>query len=180
LPAPLKVQLSEEEDNQLLQLKHKREIPQRVRERAEMVRLNSHGLSVAQIGKYMKKSPHTVRASIHRYSQQGLEGLWEAPGRGRKPGWTLADLEFLEHCLKSEPRTYNTQQLAEKLALLNAKMIRGLRVFFDTLGSEVTIELNISACSLTLSNTTSCDVIVPSNGASEYFHSPLSSCTFYK
>lgn len=74
MPAALKVQLNEEEDKALLALKQKQGIPQRVRERVEMLRLNSHGLSVAQIAKYRKKSPHTIRARIHRYSQQGLEG----------------------------------------------------------------------------------------------------------
>lgn len=84
--ASLKVQLSEQEDNQLLQLKQKLKVLQKVRERTQMVRLNSHGMSVAQIAKYMKKSAHTVRASIHRYSQQGFKELWKSPGRRRKPG----------------------------------------------------------------------------------------------
>lgn len=116
MPAPLKIHLSEEEDRQLLQLKQKAAIPQRVRDRAEIVRLNSHGWSVAKIAGYMKKSPHTVRASLHRWQQKGVEGLWEAQGRGRKPGWTGEDIEFLEQCLKSEERTYNSQQLSQKLA----------------------------------------------------------------
>ncbi len=79
----------------------------------------------------MKKSPHTVRASLHRWQLHGVEGLWEAQGRGRKPGWTWEDIEFLEQCLKSEERTYNSQQLSQKLATqrsvqLSADQIRRL------------------------------------------------------
>ena len=45
----------------------------------------------------------------------GIEGLWERPGRGGKPKWKEEDIVFLEECLKKEPRTYNSLQLARKL-----------------------------------------------------------------
>ena len=38
------------------------------------------------------------------------------PGRGDKPRWQVADLEYLEQALEQEQRTYNSQQLSEKLA----------------------------------------------------------------
>jgi transposase len=44
-----------------------------------------------------------------------MEGLWELPGRGRKPRWSEEDIVFLEKCLKEEPRTYNSSLLAQKL-----------------------------------------------------------------
>ncbi len=47
---------------------------------------------------------------------QRVGGLWEAPGRGGKPKWQETDIAYLEECLKQEPRTYNSQQLSEKLA----------------------------------------------------------------
>ena len=49
-------------------------------------------------------------------SNLGLGGLWETPGRGAKPKWQLADLQYLEQCLEQEQRTYNSEQLAKKLA----------------------------------------------------------------
>ena len=116
MPAPLKVKLSVVADQQLLQMKQTLLIPQRVRERAEMVRLNGYGWSVDQIANYMRKSPHTVRASLHRFIEKGIEGLWEAEGRGRKPKWKQADIEYLEQCLSQEQCTYNSQQLSQKLA----------------------------------------------------------------
>jgi transposase len=46
-----------------------------------------------------------------------MEGLWELPGRGRKPRWSEEDIVFLEKCLKEEPHTYNSFQLAQKLEI---------------------------------------------------------------
>jgi transposase len=115
LPAPLKVHLNEEEDQELLEFQKIDGIPRRVKERAEIIRLNHHGWSVEEIAKYQKKSPHTVRTSLHRWSNQGLEGLWEAGGRGRKRGWQEEDIKYLEIVIEQESRTYNSRQLAEKL-----------------------------------------------------------------
>ena len=116
MPAPLRVHLSQEEDRELLEFQKIVGIPQRVKERAEMVRLNHHGWSVEAIAKYKGKSPHTVRTSLKRWSSQGWEGLWEKTGRGRKRNWKEEDLEYLEICLEKEPRTYNAAQLSQKLA----------------------------------------------------------------
>lgn len=115
MPAALKVNLSVQEE-QLIELRKTTQVKQRVKDRAEVVRLNAHGWSVAQIAKYMKLSPHTVRASIQRWRKNGVEGLWEAPGRGRKPRWTQADMEFLEQRLEQEERTYTSRQLSKQLA----------------------------------------------------------------
>ena len=81
-----------------------------------MVRLNHYGWSVAAIAKYKDKSAHTVRASLHRWQNQGLKGLWEGGNRGRKRQWLEEDLQHLETSLEQEPRTYNAAQLAQKLA----------------------------------------------------------------
>lgn len=58
---------------------------------------------------------HTVRATLRRWENDGLGGLWEAPGRGAKAKWQPADLEHLTDCLAQEQRTYNSVQLAQKL-----------------------------------------------------------------
>lgn len=132
MPAPLKVDLSEEEDKELLEFQKQPGVPQRVKERAEMVRLNHYGwstvawttrpsaaltTSVAAIAKYKDKSPHTVRASLHRWQQQGKTGLGEGGNRGRKRRWLEEDLQHLETCLEQDQRTYNASQLAQKLAV---------------------------------------------------------------
>ena len=82
MPAPLKIHLSEEEDRELLEFQKIDAIPPRVRERAEIIRLNHHGWTVAAIAKYKQKSPHTVRTSLHRWSNQGMKGLWDWSNHG--------------------------------------------------------------------------------------------------
>ena len=116
LPAPLKIDLSEEEDKNLLEFQKLEGIPYRVKERAEIIRLSHFGWSVEQIAKYKGKSPHTVRDCFHRWKKQGIEGLWEKTGRGKKKKWQEDDLEYIEKCLKEDIRTYNAAQLALKLA----------------------------------------------------------------
>ncbi|MEG4458884.1 helix-turn-helix domain-containing protein, partial [Microcoleus sp. N9_A1] len=53
--------------------------------------------------------------SLHKWEEFGIESLWEKPGRGVKAKWKEEDIEFLSECLKKEPRTYNSFQLADKL-----------------------------------------------------------------
>ncbi len=59
--------------------------------------------------------PHTVRATLKRWVDWGLGGLWDAPGRGAKAKWQAADLEYLETCIQDDPRPYNSVPLAAKL-----------------------------------------------------------------
>ncbi|MDJ0570488.1 MAG: helix-turn-helix domain-containing protein [Pleurocapsa sp. MO_192.B19] len=109
MPAPLKISLSEEEDRQLLNLQQHSKTPSRVRYRAEIVRLNAYGWSVSQIAEYKKLSSHTVRKSLHSWSNQGLEGLWEAGGRGRKRGWKEEDIQYLETAIEQERNSNRTR-----------------------------------------------------------------------
>jgi hypothetical protein len=55
LPVPLKVHLSEE-DQELLEFQKIGGIPLKVRETAEIIRLNHHGWTVAAIAKSKQKS----------------------------------------------------------------------------------------------------------------------------
>ncbi|WP_226594763.1 helix-turn-helix domain-containing protein [Microseira wollei] len=52
---------------------------------------------------------------MHKWEKLGIQGLWDKPGRGGKPKCQESDIVFLEECLKTEPRTYNSLQLAQKL-----------------------------------------------------------------
>ena len=68
-----------------------------------------------KIAAHFNWTSQTVREVLHRWQKLGIEGLWEKPGRGGKPKWKEEDIVFLEKCLRKEPRTYNSCQLAEKL-----------------------------------------------------------------
>lgn len=115
MPAPLRIFLTSEEDRTLTDLRLAHNVPQRTRDRAHILRLNAQGWNVPEIAEMFECHPHTVRATLHRWEERGLGGLWEASGRGAKPKWQAADLQYLADCLETEPRTYNSAQLAQKL-----------------------------------------------------------------
>lgn len=114
MPAPVRVVLNEAEDRRLSELRLATNVSQRTRDRAHMVRLNAQGWNAPAIAEIFECCEHTVRATLRQWQTLGLGGLWDAPGRGDKPRWQEADLQYLE-CLEQEPRTYNSQQLAQKL-----------------------------------------------------------------
>ncbi|MEP0879760.1 IS630 family transposase [Funiculus sociatus GB2-M2] len=112
--ARLRVFLTQKQDKALLELRTA-DVPQKVKDRAEVVRLNAHGWYVEKIAAHFKWTSQTVREVLHKWQNLGRSGLWELPGRGGKPKCQEEDIEFLEECLKKEPRTYNSLQLAQKL-----------------------------------------------------------------
>ena len=114
--ARLRIFLSTEEERTLKELRTAKTVPQRVKDRAFMLRLNHQGVYVEDIATYFDCNKQTVRETIHRWQKKGLSGLWEAQGRGQKRSWQEEDLAHLEECLKKEQRTYNSKQLAVKLA----------------------------------------------------------------
>lgn len=116
MPAATYTVLTGEEDRTLLELRLAQTVPQRTRDRAHMVRLNAQRWSVPKIAQIFECHEHTVRSTIRRWEQFGLGGLWEAPGRGAKSRWQEADLQHLEQALEQDARTYNCDQLVEKLA----------------------------------------------------------------
>lgn len=112
--ARLRVFITREQDRTLFNLRTT-DVPQKVKDRAEVVRLNAHGWYVEKIAAHVNWTSQTVREVLHKWKKHGLEGLWDLPGRGVKPKWKEEDIVFLEECLKQEPRTYNSSQLARKL-----------------------------------------------------------------
>mgnify|MGYP001806763239 CR=1 FL=1 len=115
MPAPLRINLTEDEDRTLSELREASTVPYRTRDRAPMLRLNAQGLNVPAIADIFQCHQHTVRATLRRWERYGLGGLWEEPGRGAKPKWQPSDLDYLTECLHQDPRTYTSTQLARKL-----------------------------------------------------------------
>ena len=115
MPAPLSIYLTNEENFTLSELRVAATVPQRTKDRAHMLRLNAQGWTVGAIAEIFDCHEHTVRATIRRWQEQGLGGLWEATGRGTKRKWVEADIQYLEQCLEQQERTYNSKQLATKL-----------------------------------------------------------------
>lgn len=115
MPAPLKIRLTPEEDEQLLAIKINTKLPKRTRERAEAIILSARGWNVNEIANYIKYSPNTVRRIFYRWITRGIEGLSDRPRTGRKPTWQEEDIKYIENCLEKDPRTYTSYQLVEKL-----------------------------------------------------------------
>jgi len=113
--ARLRVFLTQEEERTLWELRRATTISQRVKDRAEAVRLSHQGWYVEQIATHLHSTAKTVRKTLNAWKTKGLGGLSEGSGRGRQRRWTEADIEYLEDCLRIDPRTYNSVQLAEKL-----------------------------------------------------------------
>ncbi len=112
----LKIILTNEEKLTLEELRKAKDIPQRTKDRAQVLLLNARGLKNEQIAQGLNWAISTVRQTLHRWEKMGLAGLWDAPGRGGKPRYSEDDLEYLENCLFQDSQIYSSKQLAKKLA----------------------------------------------------------------
>jgi transposase len=108
--ARLRIFLTNEEKRTLFELRRAITVPQGVKDRAEVLRLNHQGWTNEKIAVDEQWNIKTVRETLHRWQKRGLGGLWDAPHRGAKPRWQLQDIEHLESCLREEQRTYNSHQ----------------------------------------------------------------------
>jgi transposase len=111
----LRANLTPEEDRTLFEIRTALTLPQRVRDRAEVVRLSHKGWYVEKIADFFNWRIQTVRDTLHRWDQGGMGGLWDATHPGKQPRWRPEDIEYLEQSLREEPRSYNSRQLAKKL-----------------------------------------------------------------
>jgi len=130
MPSALRIILTAEEDRTLKELTCADRVARRTKQRAMALRLNAHGWNVPQIAEYLDWAQQTVRQTIKRWQLQGLGGLWEAPGRGKKRSWHEVDWQVVEKCLEQDCR-YSARQLSQKLLdereiKLGAEQIRRL------------------------------------------------------
>ncbi|MBD2137494.1 helix-turn-helix domain-containing protein [Anabaena sp. FACHB-1237] len=112
----LRIFLTDDEKLTLEELRKAKTVPQRTKDRAQVLLLNARGLKNEQIAQGLNWAISTVRQTLHRWEKLGLGGLWDAPGRGGKPRYSEDDLEYLENSVMQEPVNYSSKQLANKLA----------------------------------------------------------------
>ncbi len=74
--ARLRVFLNQEEDRTLFELRTATTVSQKVKERAQILRLNSQGWYIEEIAAHFKCREQTIREVIHRWLKMGLVGLW--------------------------------------------------------------------------------------------------------
>ncbi|ABW32485.1 transposase, putative (plasmid) [Acaryochloris marina MBIC11017] len=100
--AGLRTLLNSSEEQTLFELRTATTVPQRVKDRAAMIRLSHQGMYVEKIAALFQYNVRTVRQTLHRWQQKGLGGLWDAPHPGAQRRWHPEDME----CLHQEERTY--------------------------------------------------------------------------
>ncbi|RCJ15167.1 hypothetical protein A6S26_07475 [Nostoc sp. ATCC 43529] len=127
MPPALRIKLTREEDKTLQELSLADNVARRVKMRAIALRLNADGLTVPMIASHLHIHEHTVRATLRRWENQGLSGLWEAPGRGGKRKWSLEDMNVVEQWL-GEDRSYTSRQLQERLAAERAIILSSRQI----------------------------------------------------
>jgi len=77
--------LSSEEDETIHQLLRSRTVPAGFSVRALIVHFSSLGETPAEIARRLEHKFDNVVKWIRRFNEEGLAGLVERPGRGRKP-----------------------------------------------------------------------------------------------
>ena len=107
MPAALKIKLRLEEDKRLLEISQSKETGKRVKQRAEAMRLSSHGWKVSQISEYFDWHEQTVREIIQRWKRDGEQGLYDLPKTGRPKQWQEEDLKYIETCLEKDGHALN-------------------------------------------------------------------------
>jgi transposase len=91
----------------------------RVALRAQMVLLSARGYSVPQIAAIHDCGPEVVRLWLHRYTEQGIAGLQDAPRSGRPPKDPLAG-QIIATQASQAPECSGHVQRCWTVALLSA------------------------------------------------------------
>jgi hypothetical protein len=76
---------------QIRKLAHSHHAPHDCKQRAQMIALSWEGLRTGEIACRLRCHPQTVRERFERFHAEGLEGLTNRPGAGRKA--RLTELE---------------------------------------------------------------------------------------
>ena len=72
MPAPIRINLTEQEDRTRSELSYADAVPYRTRQRAMALRLNAHRWKTPEIAHYLDWHEHTVRATRSRWQEVGL------------------------------------------------------------------------------------------------------------
>ncbi len=97
-------ELTKEEHTTIEQVLHARNTPVGKLKRAQIIWLASQGLATPEIAKQLKVSERMVRNRLHRFNEQGLLGLEEAPRSGRPMTYTPEEVSSIIQTALSHPR----------------------------------------------------------------------------
>jgi transposase len=97
-------ELTKEEHTTIEQLLHARKVPAGKLKRAQIVWLTKQGLRPPEIAERLHVSERMVRNRLHRFNEQGLVGLEEAPRSGRPVTYTPEEVSSIIQTALSKPR----------------------------------------------------------------------------
>src|SRR5918995_2972058 len=110
MPPSRRIELTDEQDERLREAEQNPHLRNKVRLRAQVLRLSGRGSNMAQIASYTGRSPTSIARDLDRWGERGLEGLAD----GTAPGNPQRISEEVRGRL-TEERTWNATQLAEVL-----------------------------------------------------------------
>src|SRR5258708_16514130 len=120
-------ELTKEEHTTIEQLLHAREVQVGKLKRAQIVWLANQGLRPAEIAERLQVSERMVRNRLHRFNEQGLQGLEEAPRSGRPVTYQPEVVSEIIQTALSHPRdlgedyaTWTLDRLVDYLHPANA------------------------------------------------------------
>jgi transposase len=79
---------NKEEKQKVLDIVKNQRIENRIATRARMLILREDGNNQTEVGKILKVHRNTVILWEKRYKVEGIKGLYDKPGRGRKPAFS--------------------------------------------------------------------------------------------
>src|SRR6185312_14420884 len=97
-------EVTEEERKTIERLVHARNTPVGKLKRAQIIWLASQRESTPEIAKQLEVSERMVRNRLHRFNEQGLQGLEEAPRSGRPMTYTPEEVSSIIQTALSNPR----------------------------------------------------------------------------
>jgi len=92
-----------EEERKVRKLARSRHAPGDWINRARMIALSWDGLRTTQIASELRCHPQTVRERIHRFNAEGLDGLGDRPGAGRKQRITETERSLIISLVATDP-----------------------------------------------------------------------------
>ncbi|HEY1348067.1 MAG TPA: helix-turn-helix domain-containing protein, partial [Ktedonobacteraceae bacterium] len=97
-------ELSQEEQKAIERLVHARSTPVGKLKRVQIIWLASQGQKTPEIAKQLEVSERMVRDRLHRFNEQGLQGLEEAPRSGRPVTYDPAFVSEIIQTALSRPQ----------------------------------------------------------------------------
>lgn len=91
------------EEHKVRKLANSRHAPADWIMRARMIACSWNGLRTTQIAEELGCHPQTVRERFHRFNEEGLDGLGDRPGAGRKPRITEQERSKIIALVSKEP-----------------------------------------------------------------------------